>query len=205
MLIKVKEAIIVEGKYDKIKLRSFIDATIITTNGFRIFKNKKQVEMIKRLSHTNGILILTDSDAAGFMIRNHIKNIAPNGSIKQAYIPDIYGKEKRKEKPSKEGKLGVEGVSQSIIIEAIIKSGATIKNAENNIKQENQNAKVISKLDFFEDGLSGGEKSKEKRLEFIKYLNLPEHLSTNSLLEVVNNIITYDEYKNIINILSNKQ
>ena len=204
-MIKVKEAIIVEGKYDKIKLRSFIDATIITTNGFRIFKNKKQVEMIKRLSHTNGILILTDSDAAGFMIRNHIKNIAPNGSIKQAYIPDIYGKEKRKEKPSKEGKLGVEGVSQSIIIEAIIKSGATIKNAENNIKQENQNAKVISKLDFFEDGLSGGEKSKEKRLEFIKYLNLPEHLSTNSLLEVVNNIITYDEYKNIINILSNKQ
>ena len=204
-MIKVKEAIIVEGKYDKIKLKSFIDATIITTNGFRIFKNKKQVEMIKRLSHTNGILILTDSDAAGFMIRNHIKNIAPNGNVKQAYIPDIYGKEKRKEKPSKEGKLGVEGVSQNIIIDAIIKSGATIENMEGNIKQENQDAKVISKLDFFEDGLSGGEKSKEKRLEFIKYLNLPEHLSTNSLLEVVNNIITYDEYKNIIKILANKQ
>ena len=203
-MIKVKEAIIVEGKYDKIKLRSFIDATIITTNGFRIFKNKKQVEMIKRLANTNGILILTDSDAAGFMIRNHIKNIAPNGSVKQAYIPDIYGKEKRKEKPSKEGKLGVEGVSQSVIIDAIIKSGATIENMEDNIKKESQNAKVISKLDFFEDGLSGGEKSKEKRLEFIKYLNLPEHLSANSLLEVVNNIITYDEYKNIINILSNK-
>lgn len=203
-MIKVKEAIIVEGKYDKIKLRSFIDTTIITTNGFRIFKNKNQVEMIKRLSNTNGILILTDSDAAGFMIRNHIKNIAPNGNIKQAYIPDIYGKEKRKEKPSKEGKLGVEGVSQSVIIDAIIKSGATIENMEGNIKQENQGAKVISKLDFFEDGLSGGEKSKEKRLEFIKYLNLPEHLSTNSLLEVVNNIITYDEYKNIINILANK-
>ena len=203
-MIKVKEAIIVEGKYDKIKLKSFIDATIITTNGFRIFKNKKQVEMIKRLSHTNGILILTDSDAAGFMIRNHIKNIAPNGNVKQAYIPDIYGKEKRKEKPSKEGKLGVEGVSQNIIIDAIIKSGATIENMEGNIKQENQGAKVISKLDFFEDGLSGGEKSKEKRLEFIKYLNLPEHLSANSLLEVVNNIITYDEYKSIINILANK-
>ena len=203
-MIKVKEAIIVEGKYDKIKLRSFIDATIITTNGFRIFKNKKQVEMIKRLANTNGILILTDSDAAGFMIRNHIKNIAPNGSVKQAYIPDIYGKEKRKEKPSKEGKLGVEGVSQSVIIDSIIKSGATIENMEDNIKKESQNAKVISKLDFFEDGLSGGEKSKEKRLEFIKYLNLPEHLSANSLLEVVNNIITYDEYKNIINILSNK-
>ncbi len=203
-MIKVKEAIIVEGKYDKIKLKSFIDATIITTNGFRIFKNKKQVEMIKRLSSTNGILILTDSDAAGFMIRNHIKNIAPNGNVKQGYIPDIYGKEKRKEKPSKEGKLGVEGVSQSVIVNAIIKSGATIENMEGNIKQENQGAKVISKLDFFEDGLSGGEKSKEKRLEFIKYLNLPEHLSANSLLEVVNNIITYDEYKNIINILANK-
>ena len=203
-MIKVKEAIIVEGKYDKIKLKSFIDATIITTNGFRIFKNKKQVEMIKKLSNTNGILILTDSDAAGFMIRNHIKNIAPNGNVKQAYIPDIYGKEKRKEKPSKEGKLGVEGVSQSVIVNAIIKSGATIENMEGNIKQENQGAKVISKLDFFEDGLSGGEKSKEKRLEFIKYLNLPEHLSANSLLEVVNNIITYDEYKSIINILANK-
>ena len=203
-MIKVKEAIIVEGKYDKIKLRSFIDTTIITTNGFRIFKNKNQVEMIKRLSNTNGILILTDSDAAGFMIRNHIKNIAPNGNIKQAYIPDIYGKEKRKEKPSKEGKLGVEGVSQSVIIDAIIKSGAIIEDMHDNIKQENRDAKVISKLDFFEDGLSGGEKSKEKRLEFIKYLNLPEHLSTNSLLEVVNNIITYDEYKNIINILANK-
>ncbi len=203
-MIKVKEAIIVEGKYDKIKLRSFIDTTIITTNGFRIFKNKNQVEMIKRLSNTNGILILTDSDAAGFMIRNHIKNIAPNGNIKQAYIPDIYGKEKRKEKPSKEGKLGVEGVSQSVIIDAIIKSGAIIEDMQDNIKQENRDAKVISKLDFFEDGLSGGEKSKEKRLEFIKYLNLPEHLSTNSLLEVVNNIITYDEYKNIINILANK-
>lgn len=203
-MIKVKEAIIVEGKYDKIKLKSFIDAAIITTNGFRIFKNKKQVEMIKKLSNTNGILILTDSDAAGFMIRNRIKNIAPNGNVKQAYIPDIYGKEKRKEKPSKEGKLGVEGVSQSVIVDAIIKSGATIENMEGDIKQENQGSKVISKLDFFEDGLSGGEKSKEKRLEFIKYLNLPEHLSANSLLEVVNNIITYDEYKNIINILANK-
>lgn len=198
-MIKVKEAIIVEGKYDKIKLSSFIDATIITTNGFRIFKDKKQIEMIKKLSEKTGILILTDSDSAGFIIRNHIKNFVSKDKIKQAYVPDIYGKEKRKEKVSKEGKLGVEGIDKDIILKAIIKSGATVEDENVTYKETLHTGKKITKLDFFEDGLSGGTSSKEKRLMLIKHLNLPDHISVNALLDVINNLITYEEYKKIIN------
>lgn len=200
-MIKVKEAIIVEGKYDKIKLSSFIDATIITTNGFRIFKDKSQVSMIRKLAQKDGILILTDSDSAGFIIRNYIKNIVPNDKIKQAYVPDIFGKEKRKEKSSKEGKLGVEGIDETIILDAIIVSGATIE-GNNGSEIQKKSEKIIenkiTKLDFFEDGLSGSENSKEKRLIFTKYLNLPEYISTNALLDVTNRLLSYEEYKSLI-------
>lgn len=198
-MIKVREAIIVEGKYDKINLSSFIDAVIIPTNGFRIFKDKEKINMLRKVSEKNGILILTDSDSAGFIIRNYIKNIVPKEQIKQAYIPDVYGKEKRKNQFSKEGKLGVEGINREIIIESIKRAGAIIENIDINISLNKQNKdKKISKMDFFEDGLSGGPTSKEKRKVLINHLDFPEYLSTNALLDVINSILSYDEYKSII-------
>ena len=196
-MIKIKEAIIVEGKYDKMKLSTIIDGLIIETNGFRIFKNKKKLNMLRDIAEKRGILILTDSDSAGFIIRNYISGALGKGNIKQAYIPDLYGKEKRKAKYSKEGKLGVEGISEDIIIEAIKRAGVNIENSDESNNNE-KNHRPISKLDFFKDGLSGGANSKENRLKLINYLNLPEQLSVNALIDVINTILNYDEYKDIV-------
>lgn len=202
-MIRIKEAIIVEGKYDKIKLSSIVDGLIIETNGFRIFKNKKKMDMIKNLAQNKGILILTDSDSAGFMIRNYISGSVDNNKIKQAYIPDLYGKEKRKPKYSKEGKLGVEGVSEDILIEAIKRAGATIEGLENKEDRGKEN-RLITKVDFYKNGLTGKSNSKLNRLKLINYLNLPEHLSVNSLINVLNSILTYKEYNKIMKKLNLK-
>lgn len=189
-MIKLKEAVIVEGRYDKIKLSQLIDGLIVDTGGFRIFTDKKKLNFIKKLAKNTGILILTDSDNAGFMIRNYIKGSINEGTVKHAFIPDMYGKEKRKKKLSKEGKIGVEGVPDDILIEVIRKASSEIEN-------DNINRK-ITKADFYRDGLSGKDNSSQKRKNLLKYLSLPEHLSQNTLINVLNKIMTYEKYCEII-------
>lgn len=195
-MLKIKEAIIVEGTYDKIKLGGIVDATIVTTDGFDIFKNCKKAELIKKLSEKNGIVVLTDSDRAGFQIRNYVKNIAVNGIVKHAYIPDIKGKEKRKDKPSKEGFLGVEGVSDDAIIRALADCGCTDDDAPK------EKGRLIKKQDLFLDGLSGGAESADKRRKLTRMLKLPDRISANMLLDVLNQLYTFDEYKALIEKLS---
>lgn len=190
-MLKLKEVVIVEGKYDKIKLSQILDALIIDVGGFNIFKNKEKVQMIKKLADKNGVLILTDSDHAGFMIRNYLNGIIPQDKIKHAYIPDIIGKEKRKKTYSKERKLGVEGVDDKIILDAINMVSLKKEEKTNNIKE-------ITKMDFYEDGLSGRDNSSDKRKKLLKKLNLPENLSQNALIKVLNKTISYDEYKRVV-------
>lgn len=190
-MLKLKEVVIVEGKYDKIKLSQILDALIIDVGGFNIFKNKEKVQMIKKLADKNGVLILTDSDHAGFMIRNYLNGIIPQGKIKHAYIPDIIGKEKRKKTYSKERKLGVEGVDDKIILDAINKVSLKKEEKTNNIKE-------VTKMDFYKDGLSGRDNSSDKRKKLLKKLNLPENLSQNALIKVLNKTISYDEYKRVV-------
>lgn len=191
-MIKIKEAVIVEGKYDKIKLTSIIDSIIIETDGFGIFKDKEKQKLIRRLAENRGIVILTDSDSAGFVIRNFLTSIVPKNLIKNVYIPDIYGKEKRKTEHSKEGKLGVEGVSTEILKNAFKQAGIGFEN------EIVSSVKKVELIDFYNDGLSGSADSKIKRNAFIKYLDLPERLSTKGLLEIINSFLTYEEYKNAI-------
>ncbi|MGN0467556.1 MAG: toprim domain-containing protein [Acutalibacteraceae bacterium] len=186
-MIKLSQAVIVEGKYDAIKLANFIDALIITTEGFGIFKNREKQKFLRRLADEKGIIIITDSDSAGFMIRSFVSKIADKDKVINVYIPDIYGKEKRKEKPSAEGKLGVEGVSEEIILDALKKAGVTADRTEST-------ARKITNIDLFEYGFSGRENSKEKRKQLLKSLALPERLSTASLVKVLNSFVTYEEF-----------
>lgn len=191
-MIKIDKVIIVEGRYDKIKLSSIIDGIIIETEGFGIFKDKDKQKLIRKLAETKGIAILTDSDSAGFVIRNFITSIVPKEYITNVYIPDIYGKEKRKDSPSKEGKLGVEGVSAEILKEAFKKAGIGVSQSETNER------KKITLNDFFDDGLTGDTQSKRKRTDLLKKLDLPERMSTKAMLDILNTFITYDEYKKLV-------
>ena len=189
-MLKVKEAVIVEGKHDKIKLSSFIEGLIIETNGFRIFKDKEKMSMLRQLADTRGLLILTDSDSAGFLIRNYLNGSIDKRKIKHAYIPEICGKERRKEKPSKEGKLGVEGLSQEILKRAIQNAGATCADITEATPQRR-----ISKLDLYNDGLSGGPDSAQRRKALLCALQLPQYLSANALVDVLNSLMSYEEYQ----------
>lgn len=191
-MIKIDKVIIVEGRYDKIKLSSMIDGIIIETEGFGIFKDRDKQKLIRKLAGTKGIAILTDSDSAGFVIRNFITSIVPKEYITNVYIPDIYGKEKRKDSPSKEGKLGVEGVSAEILKEAFKKAGIGVSQSETNER------KKITLNDFFDDGLTGDTQSKRKRTDLLKKLDLPERMSTKAMLDILNTFITYDEYKKLV-------
>ncbi len=184
-MIKINEAIIVEGKYDKIKLCSIVDAVIIVTGGFCIFKDEEKLALIRYYAEKTGIIILTDSDSAGRKIRGYIKGAIKNGSVKNVYIPDIFGKEKRKVKPSAEGKLGVEGVDKDIILEAFRKAGITAG--------ERTAPPDITKLTLFELGLSGGNNSSELRKKLQKKLGLPSLLSAGALIEVLNTMMTAEE------------
>ena len=184
-MIKINEAIIVEGKYDKIKLCSIVDAVIIVTGGFCIFKDEEKLALIRYYAEKTGIIILTDSDSAGRKIRGYIKGAIKNGSVKNVYIPDIFGKEKRKVKPSAEGKLGVEGVDKEIILEAFRKAGITAG--------ERTAPPDITKLTLFELGLSGGNNSSELRKKLQKKLGLPSLLSAGALIEVLNTMMTAEE------------
>lgn len=196
-MIKIDRAIIVEGRYDKIKLSSILDAVIIETEGFGIFNNKEKQRLIRKLADTKGILILTDSDSAGFKIRSFIKGIVPADKIKHAYIPDIFGKEKRKAEPSKEGKLGVEGIKKELIIEALEKAGVFCEETTEESKRE------ITKLDLYEDGLSGKPDSDALRKKLLSHLDLPERLTSNALVQILNTFITYDEYKRAVEEIKN--
>lgn len=191
-MLKTDRIIIVEGKYDKIKLSSIIDAVIIETDGFGIFKDKQKQKLLRMLADKKGLVILTDSDSAGFTIRNFICGFVPKDKIINAYIPDVFGKERRKDAPSKEGKLGVEGISPSLIKEALDKAGVLCD--EDNLTEK----RVVTKTDFYLDGLTGGAGSKEKRLALLKELSLPERMTTNALIEIINSFMTYDDYKNAI-------
>ena len=192
-MIKIKEAVIVEGRYDKIKLSGIIDGLIITTEGFRVFKDKEKQVLIRHLAETRGILILTDSDGAGFVIRNYLKGTVPKDKIHHAYIPDIFGKEKRKDSPSKEGKLGVEGVPEEILIKAIKSSGVQCDFTESKVRQE----RSVTKTDLYLYGLSGRENSSERRARLKKEIGMPEYISSNSMLEVINCLLTHEEFEEI--------
>ncbi len=192
-MLKTDKIIVVEGKYDKIKLSSLIDAVIIETDGFGIFKDKQKQKLLRMLSEKKGLVILTDSDSAGFTIRNFISGFVSKDKIVNAYIPDIYGKEKRKDIPSKEGKLGVEGVPAQVLKDALEKAGVL---CENSINEERR---IVTKLDFFYDGLTGGKHSKEKRQQLLKNLSLPQKMTTNSLIEIINSYMSYEDYKDCIN------
>ena len=192
-MIKIEQAVIVEGKYDKIKLSSIIDALIIETHGFRIFKDKEQMALIRRLAETRGLLILTDSDSAGFLIRHHLMGAIPQEYIRHAYIPDVLGKERRKATGSKEGKLGVEGVSKQQIIEALERAGVIV--APGSEAEAPAVVRRIEKADLFRDGFTGCENSAQNRKLLLQHLHLPERLTTNGLLQVLNSIMTYEEYE----------
>ncbi len=196
-MIKIDRVVIVEGRYDKIKLSSVIDGIIIETEGFGIFNNKEKQALIRRLAETKGLLILTDSDSAGFKIRSFIRGMVPAEQIKHAYIPDIFGKEKRKSEPSKEGKLGVEGIRPEIIIEALEKAGVLCEEVDNTPRRE------ITKLDLYEDGLSGRADSDALRKKLLKHLDLPERLTSNALVQILNTFLTFDQYKTAVKEIKN--
>lgn len=191
-MLKIKEAIIVEGRYDKIKLSQLVDTPIIETNGFRIFSDKEKQSLIRQIADVRGILVLTDSDSAGFLIRNFLKGAVDKSKIKHCYIPQIEGKEKRKSQKSKEGLLGVEGVTDEIIISSIRKSGATVL-GENSI-EENK----ITKPQLFYLGLTGAENADYNRKKLLKHLNLPTYLSTNAMLTALNCLYSLEELKEIL-------
>lgn len=196
-MISVKEVIIVEGRYDVNTLSQIVDATIVETGGFAIFKDREKQEMLRSLARRRGLIILTDSDGAGFVIRNFIQGIVEPKYIKNAYIPDIFGKERRKTSPSKEGKLGVEGMCPEHIINALRTAGATV---DDTVAMPQY--LPISKADLYKLGLSGGEGSAQKRKILQKKLGLPEHLSSNALIKVLNIISSRDE---LVSVLSSGQ
>lgn len=186
---RIKEVIVVEGRYDKNTLSQVVDAVIIETGGFGIFNDSQKRNLLKKLAESRGLIIMTDSDAAGFMIRNHLKGCIAPELIKHAYIPDIYGKERRKSAPSREGKLGVEGMSPQVILEALSRAGATFQGPEHRGDRSR-----ISKADLYRKGLSGGENSAALRKELMKKLELPERLSAQGLLDVLNAIMSREEF-----------
>jgi len=191
-MVKIKEAIVVEGRYDKNTLSQIVDAPILETSGFGIFKDKKQMALLRSVAQKRGLIVFTDSDGAGFLIRNHIKSAIPGAYLKHAYIPDVMGKEKRKAVPGKEGKLGVEGMKPDIILEALRRAGATIEG------QTATPASQITKQDLMELGLSGGADASARRLKLMKRLDLPEHMSANALLQALNLLYGMEELKAIL-------
>lgn len=194
-MVKIKEAILVEGRYDKNTLSQILDAAIFETSGFGIFKDKEKMGMLRRVAEKRGLIVFTDSDGAGFVIRNHVKSVIDGKYLKHAYIPDIYGKERRKSAPGKEGKLGVEGMRPEVILEALRRAGATIE-GENIVPRVG-----ITKQDLMELGLSGGKDSAGKRLALLRTLDLPEHMSANAMLQALDLLYTLDELKELVGAL----
>ncbi len=191
-MIKIHEAIVVEGRYDKNTLSQIVDAPIFETNGFGIMNDKLQLALLRNVAQKRGLIVLTDSDGAGFVIRNYLKSAIPSSQLKHAYIPDVPGKERRKSAPGKEGKLGVEGMTPQIIQESLRKAGATIEG------QHSVNVSGITKQDLAELGLSGSKDSSQKRLTLLRYLDLPAHMSCNAMLQALNLLYTKEELTQIV-------
>lgn len=188
----VREVIVVEGRYDKNALSQVVDAVIIETSGFGIFNDAEKRKLLQTMAEARGLIVLTDSDGAGFVIRNYIKGCVDPKLVKHAYIPDIYGKERRKSALSREGKLGVEGMKPQVLLDALIRAGATFDDEENK-----KTAPRISKADMYARGLSGREGSAEKRAQLIKQLGLPERLTADALLDVLNATMSLEEFLSI--------
>lgn len=186
-MLKIKEAIVVEGRYDKNTLSQIVDAPILETSGFGIFKNREQMSFLRQVAERRGLIVFTDSDGAGFVIRNHIKSAIPSKYLKHAYIPDVYGKEKRKAAPGKEGKLGVEGLPPEILLDALRRAGATVEG------EDSPGNKGITKQDLMARGLSGGANAGAKRQLLLKKLGLPERMSANAMLQALNLLCTPEE------------
>lgn len=206
-MLKIEEAIVVEGNYDKVKLSSVVDTLIVTTDGFSIFKDKEKLAFLRTLAQKRGLIVLTDPDRAGFLIRNYIKQGIDPRNIKQAYIPDIYGKEKRKQQPGKEGKLGVEGVDIELIVRALEHAGATFLDSPTPIQgidspdSSAAQQRLVTKFDFYSDGLSGSPQSAQRRRDLAHRLGLPQRISANLLLDAINSLITYEQYRKLVDSL----
>lgn len=178
---RVREVIVVEGRYDKNAVRQVVEATVVETRGFGVFNDRERLALLRRLAEERGLILLTDSDGAGFVIRNFLKGAIPRERLKQAYIPDVPGKERRKAVPGREGKLGVEGMSPAVLLEALRRAGATFEDEPPPERRED-----LTKADLFALGLAGGEGSAERRRLLLKRLDLPEHLTANGMLEALN-------------------
>lgn len=180
---KIREVIVVEGRYDKNTLSQVVDATVVTLGGFSVFNDREKLAFLRRLALERGLIVLTDSDGAGFVLRNYLKGALPRDRVKHAYIPDVAGKERRKRRAGKEGKLGVEGMPPEVLLEALRRCGATFEDAPG---EQEAAEPPITKADLFALGLSGGADSAEKRRALLRHLELPEHLTANGLLEALN-------------------
>ena len=194
-MLKIQEAIVVEGRYDKNTLSQVVDAVILETSGFGIFKDKEKLALLRRVGEKRGLILLTDSDGAGFVIRNYLKGALPRDKVKQAYIPDIRGKEKRKRTPGKEGKLGVEGMKPDVILEALRRAGVTFLDEETAPQAEKT---PITKADLMEWGLAGGEGSSQRRQALLRQLDLPEHLTANGMLEALNLLVSREKLEELL-------
>ena len=194
-MVKIREAIVVEGRYDKNTLGQIVDAPILETSGFGIFRDAKQLALLRKVAQTRGLIVFTDPDGAGLLIRNYLKSAIPQQYLKHAYIPDVYGKERRKNAPGKEGKLGVEGMRPDVILEALRRAGATIEGETACVQGD------ITKQDLMELGLSGGKDASAKRLRILKHLSFPERMSTNSMLQALNLLYTRQEFLQVVDIL----
>ncbi|MCI8553048.1 MAG: DUF4093 domain-containing protein [Lawsonibacter sp.] len=194
-MLHIREAIVVEGRYDKNTLSQVVDTLILETGGFQLFKDPEKMALLRRAAQRRGLIVLTDSDGAGFVIRNRIKGAVPAGQVKHAYIPDVYGKERRKRRAGKEGKLGVEGMPPPVLEDVLRRAGATFFQED---APERPGGPPLTKGDLFAAGLSGGPGSAEKRQELLKTLELPEHMSANALLAVLNGCYSREEAEQIL-------
>ena len=192
-MIRIKEAIVVEGRYDKNALSQVVDAVILETSGFSVFKDSEKLTLLRRVAEKQGLIVLTDSDGAGFVIRNYIKGAIPPEQVKHAYIPDIYGKERRKRTPGREGKLGVEGMRPDVLLQALLRSGATAEGEESPTPRGK-----LTPTDLFTLGLTGREDSSSRRAALLRRLELPEHLRAKALLTMLNALYAPDELKSIL-------
>lgn len=196
-MVKIREAIVVEGRFDKNTLSQIVDAPILETEGFGIFRNRAQLALLRRVAKKRGLVVLTDSDGAGFVIRNHLKSAIDARYLKHAYIPDIPGKERRKAAPGKEGKLGVEGMRPEVILDALRRAGATFEEETSAAPETG-----ITKADLLELGIYGPG-SGEKRAALIKKMGFPEKISTNAFLQAVNLLCTLEELTGIVASMEN--
>ena len=192
---KIREVIVVEGRYDKNTLSQIVDATVVTLGGFAVFNDREKVAFLRRLAEERGLIVLTGSDGAGFVIRNYLKGALPRDKVKQAYIPDIRGKEKRKRTPGKEGKLGVEGMKPDVILEALRRAGVTFLDEETAPQAEKTPS---TKADLMEWGLAGGEGSSQRRQALLRRLDLPEHLTANGMLEALNLLVSREKLEELL-------